>query len=138
MATATMLDVERSLGMHRPIGSSASTRLPSFPKTAVVYFWICPPPVVQDTTLLTEETVQVEVWGGNDPYIYPQQNKQLDADRKRSYLVCINLTEKKIMQLADRDVPQITLGDEGNAAVVLGETNVPYRKMTTWDQTAFY
>lgn len=137
MPSATMLDVERSLGI--PANWVVSEhQTPQFSKDGRrLFFGSAPPPVVQDTTLLTEEMVQVEVWGGNDPFIYPQQNKQLDTDRKRSYLVCIDLNEKKIMQLADRDVPQITLGDEGNAAVVLGETNVPYRKMTTWDQSAF-
>jgi acetyl esterase/lipase len=136
-SSATLLDVERSLGI--PANWVVSEfQTPQFSKDGRrLFFGSAPPPVIQDTTLLTEEIVQVEVWGGNDPYIYPQQNKQLDADRKRAYLGCIDLAEKKIMQLADREVPQITLGDEGNAGVALGETNVPYRRMTTWDPSAF-
>ncbi len=50
-----------------------------------------PKPVVQDTTLLPEEIVNVEVWRGEDGLIYPQQNKQVDAEKKRSYLAVIDL-----------------------------------------------
>jgi dienelactone hydrolase len=93
--------------------------------------------VVQDTTLLTEEIVQVEVWGGEDDYIYPQQNKQLETERKRAYLACIDLANKQVMQLGDKEVPTIEMGAEGNASIVLGESDILYRKMTTWDQSAY-
>src|SRR5204862_552981 len=96
-----------------------------------------PPPVLQDTTLLPEEIVNVEVWGGNDDFIYPQQNKQLENEKRRSYLAAIDLAAKKILQLGDREVPAIEIGNEGNAPVALGESNRPYRKMTSWDQSAF-
>lgn len=134
---ATFLDVERSMGIpqnwlvndnYTPVFSKNGARL---------FFGSYPVPVVQDTTLLTEETVQVEVWGGEDAYIYPMQNKQLDTEKKRAYLAVIDLADKQVMQLADKDVPNMEMGAEGNAAVVLGETNVPYRKMITWDPSAY-
>ncbi len=134
---AAVLDVERSLGIpqHWTVSENYT---PVFSKDGLkLFFGSAPLPVVQDTTLLTEEIVSVEVWGGDDPYIYPQQNRQLETEKKRSYVVAIDLTGKRIMQLGDREVPSIETGDEGNATVALGETNVPYRKMTTWDMTAF-
>lgn len=107
---------------------------PMFSKDgAKLFFGSATPPVVQDTTLLTEEIVSVEIWHGEDEYIYPQQNKQLDADKKRSYLVSIDLATKAVVQLGDQSIPSIELGNEGNASVFLGETNVPYRKQITWE-----
>jgi len=98
-----------------------------------LFFGSAPQPVMQDTTLLTEEIVSVEIWHGDDDYIYPQQNKQLDTERKRSYLVSLDLTTNAVMQLGDASVPSIELGNEGNTPVFLGITNVPYRKQITWE-----
>ncbi len=134
---AAFLDVEKSMGIpqnwilndsYTPVFSRNGARL---------FFGSSPIPVVQDTTLLTEEIVQVEVWTGEDQYIYPMQNKQLDTERKRSYLAVIDLANKQVMQLADREVPNTEMGAEGNASIVLGETDVPYRKMITWDANAY-
>jgi dipeptidyl aminopeptidase/acylaminoacyl peptidase len=132
-ASAQLLDVETSLGIPQNwIVSENYT--PLFSKDGNnLFFGSAPKPVVQDTTLLTEEIVSVEIWHSDDPYIYPQQNRQLANDRKRSYLASINLATKELMQLADAEVPAIDLGDEGNSATFLGETNVPYRKAITWE-----
>jgi dipeptidyl aminopeptidase/acylaminoacyl peptidase len=132
-ASAQLLDVETSLGIPQNwIVSENYT--PLFSKDGNnLFFGSAPKPVVQDTTLLTEEIVSVEIWHSDDPYIYPQQNRQLANDRKRSYLASINLATKELMQLADAEVPSIDLGDEGNSATFLGETNVPYRKAITWE-----
>ena len=104
---------------------------------STLFLGTSPHPIVQDTTLLTEEIVSVEVWHGDDEYIYPQQNKQLDTEKRRTYLAAIDLTNKSLTQLASKEVQTIELGNEGNASVALGETNVPYRKMMTWDLSAF-
>jgi dipeptidyl aminopeptidase/acylaminoacyl peptidase len=134
---ARFLDAENSLALpmnwlvsenYTPVFSNDGSKL---------FFGSAPTPVVQDTTLLTEEIVNVEVWGGADPLIYPQQNKQLDNEKKRSYLVALDLKENKVIQLGSKEIPDMQLGDEGNASLVLGESNVPYRKMITWDASAF-
>ncbi|NJM25462.1 MAG: S9 family peptidase [Bacteroidia bacterium] len=102
-----------------------------------LFFGAAPIPAVKDTTLLPEEIVNVEVWTGDDDYIYPQQNSRLESERKRSYLSVIDLATSKVTALADEDLPGIELGDEGNAPVALGESDVKYRKMTTWDISAY-
>lgn len=135
--SAAFLDVERSMGIP-PSWIVNETYTPVFAKNGSrLFFGSYPVPVVQDTTLLTEEIVQVEIWGGEDDYIYPMQNKQLDTEKKRSYLAAVDLASKQVMQLADREVPTTEIGAEGNAQVVLGESDVPYRKMITWDPSAF-
>lgn len=136
-ALAAFLDVEKSMGIPQN-WTTSEYYTPLFSKDgARLFFGTAPTPLVQDTTRLTEEIVQVEIWGGEDGYIYPQQNKQLEMERKRSYLAVVELGQKQVMQLGDREVPSIEMGAEGNAPVVLGETNLPYRKMITWDPSAF-
>ncbi|MBL7860240.1 MAG: S9 family peptidase [Cyclobacteriaceae bacterium] len=131
--TAQLLDIETSLGIpqnwivsehYTPLFSKDGKRL---------FVGSSPVPAVADTTLLPEEMAVVEVWGGNDDYIYPQQNRQLENEKKRSYLVMIDLDTRSIRQIADREVPAVILGNEGNASIFLGESDVKYRKMITWD-----
>jgi len=134
---ATHLDVENSLGIP-PSWIVNENYSPVFSKNGVrLFFGSSPVPVVADTTRLPEEVVQVEIWGGEDGYIYPMQNKQLDAEKKRAYLAVIDLANKQVMQLADQEVPSAELGAEGNATVVLGESDIAYRKMITWDASAY-
>lgn len=99
----------------------------------VVYAGFSPEPVQQDTTLLPEEIVNVEVWGWRDEVLYPQQNKQLDNEKKRSYLAAIHPADKKVVLLAGLDMPAVELADEGNAPVALVTTNIPYRWSNFYD-----
>ncbi len=137
MSAAAFLDIEKSMAIPQNwVVSEFYT--PAFSKDgAKLFFGSSPVLMMPDTTRLAEEVVQVEIWGGEDQFIYPQQNRQAEFERKRTYTAYMDLAEKKIMQLGDREVPSIELGDEGNAMVALGETNVPYRKMITWDPSAY-
>lgn len=111
---------------------------PSFSKDgSKLYFGTSPKPIVQDTTLLAEEIVNVEVWTWNDDYIYPQQNSRLNADKRRSYVSVIHLNDNRIVQLANEKMPSLELGDEGNASVALAENETPYLKMRTWDTDVY-
>jgi dipeptidyl aminopeptidase/acylaminoacyl peptidase len=128
---ASQLEVESSLPAQWLVSEHYT---PLFSKDGrKLYIGSAPRPIVQDTTLLTEEIVSVEVWHGNDPLIYPQQNRQLETERKRSYVAVLDLSTKTLVQLGDPAIPGIELGQEGNAGIYLGETNVPYRKSITWE-----
>jgi acetyl esterase/lipase len=134
---ARLLDVDKSLAFPQNWLVN-DTYTPYFSKDgSKLFFGTYPKPVVQDTTLLPEEIVNVEVWRGDDGYIYPQQNKQLETEKKRSYLALIDLDTKSVVQLGSREIPGIEIGNEGNASVFLGETNLPYRKMITWENSSF-
>ena len=59
---------------------------PGFSKDGTkLHFGIAPPPLVEDTTLLEEEKVSVEVWNYRDARIYTQQNVLAGEEKKRSY-----------------------------------------------------
>jgi dipeptidyl aminopeptidase/acylaminoacyl peptidase len=134
---AKLIDAENSLAL--PTNWLVSENYnPLFSKDGgKLFFGSAPTPAVADTTLLPEEMAVVEVWGGNDDYIYPQQNKQLDTEKKRSYLAVYDLAARSIKQVGDKEVPTIKLGNEGNSKILLGESDVKYRKMITWDTQNF-
>lgn len=116
----------------------SENRSPTFSKDgAALYFGTAPALAKQDTSLLPEEIVNVEIWGGDDDYIYPQQNSRLQNEKKRSYLASISLASNSFAQLGSPEIPDVNVGDEGNATFALGESDAPYRKMITWDVSAF-
>ncbi len=134
---AELLDVTHALSL--PLNWIVSEHFtPSYSKDgSKLYFGCAPQPLLSDTTLLAEEIVQVEIWGGQDEYIYPHQNKRLDNEKKRSYMAVVDLASNQVTAIANPDVPDVELGDEGNANMALVTTNKPYRKMTTWDASGF-
>jgi len=111
---------------------------PDFSKDgSKLYVGLSPQPVQQDTALLPEEIVNVEVWNWKDDVLYTQQNKQLDADRKRSYQAVINLPQRTLVPLADEKAPVVKLVEEGNASVALLTSNIPYRWSVFYDVTGY-
>jgi dipeptidyl aminopeptidase/acylaminoacyl peptidase len=97
-----------------------------------LFFGTNPKPVVQDTTLLPDEIVNVEVWNYQDVRLQTQQKTSLEADRKRSYWAVMNLNGGNMIQLGSPAIPQISPVNEGRADYVLAETDVPYSNQH-WD-----
>ncbi|MBK7869774.1 MAG: hypothetical protein IPJ74_03350 [Saprospiraceae bacterium] len=98
-----------------------------------LYFGSAPQPILQDTSLLDEEIVKVEVWAYNDPVMPTVQNNRVEQEKKRSYECVLHVADGKIVQLATEDIPEIQLGNEGNAAFVLGYNDRPYGVERTWE-----
>ncbi|MCU0382729.1 MAG: prolyl oligopeptidase family serine peptidase [Cyclobacteriaceae bacterium] len=107
---------------------------PAFSKDGKkLFFGISPKPLVQDTTKLDEEIVKVEVWNWKDSVLYTQQNSQLENEKKRSYQAVFHPDENKIVTLGSAAIPSIIQGAEGNADVVLGISDKPYRWSDFYD-----
>lgn len=135
--SAKMYDIEHSLSL--PLNWLVSdSYTPTFSKDGKkLFFGSMPTPVLQDTLKLTEEIVSVEVWGNNDKLIYPQQSKQAEAERRRSYTAVLDLDKKQITQIATKDIPTVEIGEEGNSPVVLLQSNIPYQRMIVYNPPAY-
>jgi dipeptidyl aminopeptidase/acylaminoacyl peptidase len=98
-----------------------------------LFLGTAPVPMPEDTTMNDEETAKLDVWNWQDPYLQPQQLKNLDAEKKRSYTAVVNLKKRKFAQLATEAIPNATVGLEGNADVAVGTSEVQYRQLVSWD-----
>ncbi len=80
------------------------------------------------------EPVKVDIWSWKDPYLQPMQKAQAEEDKKRTLLCVIHFLpkEKKFVQLATADMPDIRLSDD--AKLALGLSDLPYRPLVSWDQ----
>ncbi|MEX0968500.1 MAG: prolyl oligopeptidase family serine peptidase [Bacteroidia bacterium] len=91
------------------------------------------PPAAPEDSLLDEEKVRVDVWSWQDDYIQPQQLLNVEKEKKRSYMAVYDPRKKRIVQLARDDMPDIRLAPEANAEVAVGVSDLPYRKLLSYD-----
>lgn len=97
-----------------------------------IYFGLATPLIVQDTTLIKEEIVSVEVWAYDSPRLYTVQELQVKNDQKKSYSTVVHVDKNKLVQLATKANPNAQIGDEGNAEIALLSNPVPYQLESQW------
>ncbi len=98
-----------------------------------IYFGLATPPVLNDTSLLEDEIVNVEVWTYNEPRLYTVQELDLEKDRKKSYTAVIHLDDPgRVIQLATSSFPDVEISDKGNAPYALAVNSEPYQLESQW------
>ncbi len=84
-----------------------------------------------------EDKPKLDIWHWQDPLLQPQQLLQAEQERKRNYVAAYDLRSGKIVQLADKDFPSVSIDRRSKADIAVGVTNLPYRKMLSWDVPGF-
>ena len=97
-----------------------------------LYFGLGLPEIVQDTLLLDEEIVNVEVWTYDEPRLYTVQEKQIENDMKKSFQTVYHIKDDKLIQIATKEFPIATLSDEGNSDYALISNPEPYQLSSQW------
>ena len=97
-----------------------------------LYFDLATPQIIQDTLLLDEEIVNVEVWTYDEPRLYTVQEKQLKNDKNKSFQAVYHLTENKFIQIESEEFSNSILSDEGNGNYALISNRKPYQLSSQW------
>ena len=98
-----------------------------------LFFGTSPEPRQKDTTQLAENRPNVQVWSWDEPVQYTVRNYNKEKDLKKSYQAVYNLGNGSIFQLANEELPNIQLGNEGDAALALLSTSRPYSLSSMWE-----
>lgn len=98
-----------------------------------LFFGTSPEPRQKDTTQLAENRPNVQVWSWDEPVQYTVQNYNKEKDLKKSYQAVYNLGNGSIFQLANEELPNIQLGNEGDAALAHLSTSRPYSLSSMWE-----
>ncbi len=77
--------------------------------------------------------VNVDIWSYNDPWLQPMQRVRANQERDRGYAGVVHLSDKRFVQLATPDLPNVSVGRDPNRTT--GTSDVPYRQEVSWDQT---
>jgi dipeptidyl aminopeptidase/acylaminoacyl peptidase len=73
-----------------------------------------------------EPTAEFELWHWNDPYPQPQQKIMAQRERDNTWESVYHVDSKKFVKLAEPDIPDVSLADNGRVA--FASTIHPYTK----------
>ncbi|MEO9482808.1 MAG: prolyl oligopeptidase family serine peptidase [Ekhidna sp.] len=90
-------------------------------------------PVLQDTALLDDEIVNVEVWNYKDQRLFTQQENQRNNDLKFGYLSYYDTDRDQVIQLGGNDYSRVSVSNQGDGNTALAMSDYNYRKMATWE-----
>ncbi|MEM6524538.1 MAG: prolyl oligopeptidase family serine peptidase [Bacteroidota bacterium] len=96
-------------------------------------FGTSPKPIIQDTTLLPEEIVKVEIWGYKDSRLHTQQNIEVENDKKQSFVAWMSTDNFNIVQVATESVPDVRVDEHVAGDYALGISNLAYQKFISWE-----
>ncbi len=90
-------------------------------------------PYIKDTTLLSDEIVDVEVWSTDDPILYTVQNVNKSNEEKRAYTFVYDTQSGQHTGLSSPAWETVVFGIDRNGRYALTYTEKPYLKEATWE-----
>lgn len=131
--TAIMLADKNSAGI--PLGWTISEHAVNrFSKSGNrLFFGTAPLPPLKDTTLVDIDLVKVDIWHYKDDYLQTIQLKRKDAELKRSYLALAHIANKHIVQLGDKEVPDVMTNEDGDGELIIGQSDMNNRIAMQWE-----
>jgi acetyl esterase/lipase len=97
-----------------------------------LFFGTAPVKPPKDTNIIDFEVAKVDIWNYQDDYLQPMQLKNAERELKRSYQAVYFPGSKQIVQLADKDMENISVADEGNSPYAVGYTDKGQRLAMQW------
>lgn len=120
-------------GFSERMGNQRAWKLQFSKSASWLFFGTSPEPRQKDTLQLAENRPNVQVWSWDEPVQYTVQDYNKEKELKRSYQAVYHINGGRICQLADEELSQILLGDEGDAPLALLSTSRPYSLSSMWE-----
>jgi hypothetical protein len=86
-----------------------------------------------DTTILDEERVSLDIWGWQDAEIQPMQLQNKSREENRTFLAVLDLKTSGLTQIGTPEVENVMLENKITKDIALGWTDSPYRRAYSWD-----
>ena len=83
----------------------------------VITFNVAPPPIDSVPADSLVGKAVFDLWHYKDPVLQPTQRLNATRDRNKSYAAVYFTSTKKVVQLADDSIPQVSISDDGHVAV---------------------
>lgn len=97
-------------------------------------FGTAPKPIDEPKdTVPDDEKVKLDLWTWNESQIQPQQLKNLDKDKKETYLCVYHIDLEKVVQLGDTSYKYLSLLPKAQGNIALAMETEPYEIQSTWD-----
>lgn len=97
----------------------------------------CKPIYETEDTLVEEEKAMLDVWSWTDSRLQPHQLKELEKDKKKSYLALYDIAQSKVIQLADTVIEEVRVLMDGTSNWGFGYGYSLYRKLVSWEYPSY-
>ncbi len=98
-----------------------------------LFFGIQTPPILEDTTLLEEDKVNVEVWAWTDGRLHTQQETQLKKDKEHSYTGFWDLQADKVHLLNEGNIREVRFDANRTAPYAIASDKETLRTASSWE-----
>ncbi len=97
-----------------------------------LFFGTSPIRPPKDTTIVDFEVAKVDIWHYQDDYLQPMQLKNVNKDIRKGYAAVYYPDSRKVVQLSDKTLETLLVGDEGDSDYALGYTDKGQRIPLQW------
>ncbi|MDO8652592.1 MAG: prolyl oligopeptidase family serine peptidase [Undibacterium sp.] len=77
------------------------------------------------------EPIKVDLWHWKDPELQSMQKVKAEQEKQRSYRAVLHLPALRLVQLANKEIPQVIVND--NPRFAMGSSDLPYQMLQSWD-----
>jgi dipeptidyl aminopeptidase/acylaminoacyl peptidase len=131
---ATVLASAETPGFRKEFVISDKGNL-SLSKDGTRVFFGCAPPAPEkkdEAEAATDDKAVVDLWSYKDDYLQPIQKIRAARDRDRTYTAVYSIPGRKLVQLADPQVENVTPSEDNQW--VLGSDDREYRRLADYDE----
>lgn len=129
-AAATEVVSGATRGM--PTGMAVHDSAPRFSEDGKQLYLGTAPPPPPPADPNAKRPVNVDLWHYKDPQLQPMQRVRATQDRNRNYRAVFHVGDKRFVQLATPDMPNVNPGT--STAHAIGTSDMPYQQFVSWDQ----
>ncbi len=86
---------------------------------------------------LAEPKAKLDLWHWKDSRLQPEQLLRAALERNRSYRALYDLQQKKVIQLANREIMSVNVDPRSTADIAVGINSEKYSIMRSWDIQSF-
>ncbi|WP_114748881.1 S9 family peptidase [Pleomorphovibrio marinus] len=87
----------------------------------------------EDSTILEEERVSLDIWGWQDKTLQPMQLKQKEDEKRKSYWGLMDMETRRVTQIHDENFRELTLDKERKLNVGLLQDDKSYKRNYSWN-----
>jgi len=103
-----------------------------------IFFGIAQQPILQDTSLLDDEIVNVEVWKYDDNRLYTRQENALERDKKKDFDIYYDMKSKSFHRTQDESIDYILYDEDRHSDIAIGISNEHYQKYVMWKGHSYF
>ncbi|EIM76801.1 peptidase S9 prolyl oligopeptidase active site domain-containing protein [Nitritalea halalkaliphila LW7] len=87
----------------------------------------------EDTTILDEDRVKLDIWGWQDAEIQPMQLRNARREANKTFLAGYSIKDKRLYQIGEGELNSVAASRNATHPFGIATDDSPYRRSYSWD-----